>query len=364
MTEIKSLHPLRRQDVPASDAGTSPDASGERRVSPSARRQPRQRLVFLALGLLVAIGVGCYWWLNSASPLPPGIAFSNGRLEADEVDIATKFSGRIAQVLVDEGDNVKAGQVVARMDTRDLEASLAQMIAGIDQAKHTIAEARAELAQSGSQLKLAGQELERARFLVPKGFETRQVLDQRQSQFDAAFAAYRGSEAKIAAATAAMEVAMHNAELIHVNIADDTLLAPKDGPIQYRLANIGEVLGAGGKVFTMLDAGYVYIDVFFPTPIAGNIKLGDSARIVLDADPSHPIPASVSFVASQNQFTPKMVETQSERDKLMFRVRIRINPADLRLREAGVKSGLPGLAYVRFDPKAEWPEFLQPHEMP
>ncbi len=144
-----------------------------------------------------------------------------------------------------------------------------------------------------------------------------------------------------------------------MNIADDTLVAPKDGPIQYRLANLGEVLPAGGKVFTMLDATYVYMDVFLPTDSAGKLKLGDAVRIVLDAEPTRPIPASVKFIASQNQFTPKMVETQSERDKLMFRIRVRIDPALLREHEAELRSGLPGLAYIRFDPHAAWPMFLQ-----
>ena len=96
--------------------------------------------------------------------------------------------------------------------------------------------------------------------------------------------------------------------------------------IQYRIANIGEVLPAGGKVFTMLDISYVYMDIYLPALEAGKIKVGTDARIVLDAYPNSPIPAKVSFLASQAQFTPKTVETQSERDKLMFRIRVRIDP--------------------------------------
>ncbi|OYV41698.1 MAG: secretion protein HylD [Rhodospirillales bacterium 20-64-7] len=310
------------------------------------------------------MGGGAYWWLHRGPALPPGIAFTNGRLEADEIDIATKFAGRVAQILVDEGDRVTAGQVVARIDTRDLEASLAQAKAQINQAKHTIDESQAELVQNGAQLKLAAQELDRARILVRNDFQTRQVLDQRQSQFDAAFAAYQGTKAKIAAATAGMEAAIHNADLIQVNIDDNTLVAPKSGPIQYRLANVGEVLPAGGKVYTMLDDTNVYMDIFLPTGTAGKIKLGDEARILLDAWPDRPIPATVTFIASKNQFTPKMVETRSERDKLMFRVRVRIDPKLLQEHEADVRSGLPGLAYIRFDPKAAWPPFLQPKSAP
>ncbi len=259
--------------------------------------------------------------------MPPGIAWSNGRLEAEEIDIDTKFAGRIATVLADEGDIVHAGQVVAQMDTRDLEASLSQAEAQIAQTDHSIAAARAELDQASSQVKLAAQELLRARTLLQKGFQTQEVVDQRQSQFNVAQAVYNATLARIDAATAARDAATHNANLIHVNITDNTLTAPKDGPIQYRLANVGEVLGAGGHVFTMLDMSYVYMDIFLPTGDAGRVGLGADARIVLDALPDIPIPAKVVFVASENQFTPKMVETKAERDRLMFRVRVRIDPS-------------------------------------
>ena len=116
-----------------------------------------------------------------------------------------------------------------------------------------------------------------------RGFQTQEVVDQRQSQFNVARAVYIAAQTQIETATAARDAAIHNAELIRVNIADSTLVAPKDGPIQYRLANVGEVLGAGGKVFTMLDMGYVYMDIFLPTAEAGRVALGADARIVLDA---------------------------------------------------------------------------------
>ncbi len=325
--------------------------------------EPRRRRpwAWIAAALLVlgAGAAGAYWWLHSTPGLPPGFVYSNGRLEADEIDIATKFAGRIAAIVADEGDMVRAGQVVARIDTRDLEAQEAQAQAQILGSQHTIVQTQAELAEQRSELKLAAQELTRARVLVSQDAATRELLEQRQSQFDTATATYRATEAQIETTKAALQAATHNAELIRVNIADDTLVAPKDGPIQYRLANLGEVLPAGGKVFSMLDATYVYMDIFLPTESAGKVKLGDAVRIVLDAEPDRPIPASVRFIASENQFTPKMVETQSERDKLMFRIRVRIDPSLLREHESGLRSGLPGLAYIQLDPQASWPPFLR-----
>ena len=152
---------------------------------------------------------------------------------------------------------------------------------------------------------------------------------------------------------------MADIELFRVNIADNTLVAPRDGRIQYRITNVGEVLPAGGKVFTMLDVGYVYMDVYLPTLSAGLVKVGSDARIVLDAYPDHPIPAKVSFVADQAQFTPKMVETQTERDKLMFRIRLRIDAARSAEHADAVRSGLPGNGYVLADPKVAWPDWLK-----
>jgi HlyD family secretion protein len=326
---------------------------------PAPRRSSRWRLLLALLGVAIVASGGAYWYTHQAPTLPPGIAWSNGRLEADQIDIDTKTPGRVAAVLVDEGAMVHAGQVVARMDTRDLEASLRQAEAQITEADHTIAGTRAVLEQAASQVVLTAQELQRARTLQGRGFETQEVVDQRQSQFNVARAVYTAAQTKIDASVAAREAAVHNAEVIRINIDDSTLVAPKDGPIQYRLANQGEVLGAGGRVFSMLDMGYVYMDVFLPTAEAGRVALGADARIVLDAMPKLPIPAKVTFVSSQNQFTPKMVETKSERDRLMFRVRVRIDPDTSRLQGTQIRSGLPGLAYVLLDPHDEWPPALR-----
>ena len=166
-------------------------------------------------------------------------------------------------------------------------------------------------------------------------------------------------QARVRMAETLLNAADHDVELYKVNIADNTLVAPRDGRIEYRIANVGEVLPAGGKVFTMLDIGYVYMDIYLPTATAGRVKIGDDARIVLDAYPDRPIPAKVTFIAAQAQFTPKMVETQTERDKLMFRIRVRIDPERRAPTPTPCGRGLPGVAYVKFDAKAEWPERLQ-----
>ena len=314
----------------------------------------------LALAVLVSgAGASYYWWQQIHSQLPAGIAFGNGRLEADEVDIDTKYAGRISEMLADEGDIVKANQVVARIDTRDLAASLKKSQAQVQEARRAVDEANANVAQQNSQVLLAKQEMDRATYTVQRGAETKEMLDQRQQQLDGANAALEAAKARVTESQHAFDGATHDVELYKVEIADNTLVAPRDGRIQYRIANIGEVLPAGGEVFAMLDTSYVYMDIYLPTQAAGKVKFGADARIVLDAYPNIAIRAQVSFVATQAQFTPKTVETQSERDKLMFRIRVRIDPERLRARADSVRSGLPGVAYVLTNPATTWPAFLQ-----
>jgi HlyD family secretion protein len=327
-----------------------------------AERLRRRRWLPVALAVAVlagGAGGGYYWWQRLHPLLPPGIVFGNGRLEADEINIDTKYAARIAEILVDEGDLVKAGQVVARMDTRDLAASLKKAEAQVLQARRAVDEANANVAQQKAQLLLAHQEYDRAAYLVQKGFETKEVLDQRQQQVDGASAALDAATQRVTESEHALEAATHDVELYNVEINDDTLVAPYDGRIQYRVANVGEVLPVGGHVFAMLNTSYVYMDVYLPTVQAGKVKYAGDARVVVDAYPKVAIPAKVLFIATQAQFTPKTVETQVERDKLMFRIRVRIDANWLRGRTDAVSSGLPGVAYILTDTATRWPDWLQ-----
>jgi len=428
---VKAEMPERIPPLPAADASgahqgqiapqggyTPPDKPS---WLPARRSEPIRKNTFLRwivalLALLAMAGVGYYWWLQHRPTLPPGFASGNGRLEADEINIDTKFAGRVLRLYAEQGDLVKAGQVVAIMDTQDLQAQLKQAEAQALQMQRAVDEARQNLVQQKSlvlstqaaalqtqrildetnanlqqqltQTKLAQQEYDRTKALVSKGIATIELLDQRQQALDAALAAKSAAVARVSAAEQALIAARHNAdgaiasrdaatarvgqaeqsseaatynvEYYKVMIADNTLIAPRDGPIEYRLATVGEVLPAGGKVFTMLDASYVYMDIYLPTAEAGRLKFGSEARIVLDAYPGRVIPANVVYVSSEAQFTPKTVETKSERDKLMFRIRVRIDPDRLKGREVSVRSGLPGMAYVRTDPDAKWPPSLEP----
>jgi HlyD family secretion protein len=328
-------------------------------ILPGAKRKRWPRGLLLLAAVLLVGGGGGYWWYHRAAALPAGIASGNGRLEADEIDIDAKFAGRIVTLKVDEGDAVEAWQTVALMDSQDLQDSLRKSQDLVLQAQQTVRQSMATLAQAKTQVVFAQQELARAKTLVKSGDATRETVDERQQALSGAEDVVGADFAQAAGAAQALAAATQDVALDKVNIGYDTLIAPRAGTIEYRIANIGEILPAGGKVFVMLDRSFVYMDIYLPTSQAGRTRIGSDARILLDAYPNHPIPASVTFVAAQAQFTPKTVETKTERDSLMFRVRVRIDPARLRLRTTPVKSGLPGQAFVRTDPRAVWPASLQ-----
>jgi HlyD family secretion protein len=141
-------------------------------------------------------------------------------------------------------------------------------------------------------------------------------------------------------------------------------VAPVRARVETRLAEPGEVLEPGGRVFSLNDLSDVYMYVYLPEKVSGKVSLGSEARVVLDAMPKNPIRTYVSFVSPMAQFTPKTVETAEERHNLTFRVKLQVPKEKLQQYEALVKSGLPGMGYVRYDAGAKWPPKLETKGVP
>lgn len=290
--------------------------------------------------------------------LPDGFFSANGRLESEQVEIATKIAGRISDVLVKEGDLVDQGQILATIDDSELQAQLQSAQALQRRAEQSKSLAQAVIAQRQSELKLAEQEMQRVEALHGKGFATTELLDTRRSVLLVAQAALNAANASFNDADAAIDAAKADVARIKTNLDDMALKAPRRGRVEYKLAQKGEVLGVGARVLTLIDLTDVYMTLFVPSSVATKLAYDDEARLILDAIPQYVVPARVSFVASEAQFTPKTVETREEREKLMFRVKLSLPPDLLKKYEPQVKTGVRGVGYMRTDAAKAWPEFL------
>lgn len=346
------------------------------------------RLLRIAVIVILLTAVGYVLWKRfAASDSEAGLASGNGRIEAVEIDVATKGAGRLQELLVQEGEFVTAGQVLARMDTQSLQAQLLQAQAQARQAEASLATTRSQVAQRQSE-RAAAQAVVRQRqaeldaeqtraqriaALAQRGDISQQAADDARAAVDtrsgalataraqlaAAEAAIVSARSQVTAASSAIEAARATVVRVQTEIDDSVLRAPREGRVQVVVARPGEVLGAGGRVLNIVDLTEVYMTFYLPTSAAGRIALGSEARIVLDAAPEFVVPAKISYVADVAQFTPKTVETAAEREKLMFRVRAQIPRELLRSYIHEVKTGLPGVAYVRSDPSLPWPDHLQ-----
>lgn len=346
----------------------------------------KNKLIPVVIVAVLALAGWYAWeWFADGSKNDAFIG-SNGRIEATEVDVATKMAGRVGDILVEEGAFVKAGQVLATMQVQTLEAQLREAKAQRQQAVNAVVSAEAQLAMRQSdktaliaqvrraeaELNAAKRRLARSETLVKEGATSTQTLDDDRARTESAEASVAAAQAQVASADSSIAAARTQIvgaqsqveavdatlERIQAEIDDSQLKAPRDGRVQFRVVQPGEVLGAGGRVLNMIDLSDVYMTFFLPTEAAGRLALGSEVRIVLDAAPDYVIPAKVSFIASSAQFTPKTVETASERQKLMFRVRAKIDRELLLKHLEHVKTGLPGEAWVRLDSSQEWPARL------
>ncbi|MFI0397175.1 HlyD family secretion protein [Paracoccus jiaweipingae] len=347
----------------------------------------RKKLVWGAALVVLALAGWMAWRMLGTGGTPAGFAAGNGRIEATEIDIAALMAGRIADIPVQEGQFVARGAVLAQMDVvqlnaqkRQAEAALERAQIGVQTAQALVRQAQAQQTAADAQVRQAqavktntDKRLARSESLVRSNTVSQQVLDNdranaleaeaglgaAQAQLAAAEAGVSAAQAQVVDAQAQVVAAQAAIDSVTKSIEDSTLTAPRDGRVQYLVAQPGEVVGAGGRVVNMVDLTDVYMTFFLPTSQAGRVRLGDEVRLVMDAAPDLVVPAMVSYVADVAQFTPKTVETADEREKLMFRIRARVAPQLLRAHLDVVKTGVPGMAWLRLDPQADWPAHLQ-----
>ncbi|RKH60589.1 HlyD family secretion protein [Corallococcus llansteffanensis] len=319
----------------------------------------KMKWVIGLIAIAIAVFIGFRYVKGKQSKLPEGIVSGNGRIEAKLVDVAAKEPLRVKEILVNEGDLVKPGQVLVQLDTTTLEANLAEANANLAAMQENLAVAQATIAKQKSEIELATIESERARKLQAQGAGSQRDLDVRTSELATTKASLAEAEATVNTSRQQIEVARANAATVQTRIADATLKSPVTGRVLYRLAEPGEVLAPGGPALTLVNLEDVYMEIFLPASEAARMKLGSEARLTVDFEPDRSIPGYVSFVSPEAQFTPKQVETKTEREKLMFRVKLQV-PRELASRYVErIKTGIRGVGYVKVDPSAAWPAKLQ-----
>ncbi len=347
----------------------------------------RNRMAW-AVAALLALALAAFlgWQIWRPRPLA-GLASGNGRLEAVDIEVSTRLAARLRALRVQEGQRVRAGQVLAELDCSWLQAQRAQAAAQLLQTRDAAATtaalvalrsgehaaAAAQVRQRRSEWQAARSRLARSRQLERLGGVSRQQLDDdaaRLGSAEGALAAARAQTSAAAAAVVAARLAAVEAraaegtmqaalQRVDVDLRDCSIRAPVDAQVQYLVARPGEMLGVGARVVSLLDTSDLGMSFFLPEADAGRVLLGDPARLLLDARPGRAVPAVVSFVSAAAQFTPKSVETASERQKLMFRVRARVDPAWVTAHLPELKSGMPGMAYVRLRRDQPWPAPLR-----
>lgn len=322
-------------------------------------KKTRRIWILVLIAVVVIAIVGYQVWQARKNAVPKGISWGNGRIEAKLVDVSAKEPLRVKEILVDEGDLVQPGQVVVHLDTVTLDAQLAEANASVAAAREQLAVVTAAIAKARSQIELAKIEEDRAQKLVRENATSQRELDVRTMTVQTTTAGLAEEQARLQTARQQVDVALANAAAIQTRIDDATLRSPVLGRVLYRLAEPGEVLGPGGKALTLVNMEDVYMEIFLPSDEAAAVKIGADSRIILDYAPNTPVEGYVSFVSPEAQFTPKEVETKSERAKLMFRVKIQVPKELVTNVIERLKTGVRGLGYVRVSDSVSWPARLQ-----
>jgi HlyD family secretion protein len=326
-------------------------------------RTDMTRTLWLPLAL-ACLGVGC------APKQDPSQIDLNGRLEAPLVDLAPKVTGRVVEVRVKEGERVKAGDLLIRLDLGDTALDVDRRRHGVESARARlqdlsvgsrraeIAAAEAELADRQATLALAEREAQRQATLLSKQAGAERDYDRAKTDVDRAGAAVRISEERLAltregfrrwqTAQARSDVSRAETELQQSEVVarERNIVAPADAVVTHRMVEPGQLLAAGQIGMTLALTDRLYVRTFVPETKLGLVRQGLAARVTVDAFPGQVFEATVSEISPSPEYTPKVVETRAERVNLVYGAKVDLRagwdatlvpgqPAEIQVRASG-----------------------------
>ncbi|MDO4627206.1 MAG: HlyD family efflux transporter periplasmic adaptor subunit [Pasteurellaceae bacterium] len=314
---------------------------------------------FLFALLLIAAAGGYAFWKNHQLQQQElvGIAQINGRMELKRLDVATLYAGRVEEMLVNDGDNVAKDQPVARLSASQITTQLTAADARKQQAMDAVNASKAQIEAAQQQVNLAKLDLDNARKMRAENLISNSELQRRQSTYNANVASLNAAQAQFNEAQSAVKQAQAQIDQVADMHSDMLVKAPIAGRVEFRIADVGNVLAVGGRVISLLDPTDCYLNVYLPAQQANQLRIGDEARIKIDGIDAV-LPSTIDFVASQAQFTPKAVETADERAKLMFRVKLRVPQTIAQQYQSWLKGGMTAVGFIKYDQQASWPDEL------
>jgi HlyD family secretion protein len=318
----------------------------------------KKRIVLLViLAVVVTAGVYGQRWFQRKNHADGGDRLHiYGTIEIRDANLAFNEQERVAEILVEEGRRVAAGQVLARQTTDRLEAAIAQIQAKIgaqqavvDRLKtgsrpQEIAQARAEVEAARIRVSNAENVKARLRQTSKTGATSKQDLDDAQANLRVAQAQLKVREKAldlvregprqedIAAAEHQLQALKAELQLLHIRLADRTLAAPADGVVQSRLLEPGELAGPGRPVLTLALTDPKWVRAYVPEPELGALHLGMPARVRSDSLPDRTVEGWVGYISPVAEFTPRTVQTEDLRTQLVYETRVYVHDGDDRLR--------------------------------
>ena len=309
--------------------------------------------IIAAFLVLAAAGSAFLYWQLQPEPQPGQIVYGSGRIEADEVRIAPEVPGRLVENRPREGETVRAGELIARIDPVDFELQAGQASAALAASRRSASQIDAQTHLARHHVETSQGDLARYEALRRKGWVTVPQLDLRRNAYMAATGQVSVLEQQRAQADAQSEVAERSLALAHERLSRTSIHSPLSGRVLQRLAEPGEVIAAGQPVAVVANLQRVRLKLFVSEADLGKLRLGAPARIRVDAFPDRNFNARIAQVDAQAQFTPRDVHMKDERVRTVYGITLEAaNPQGL------LKPGMPADAWVLWDATRGWPARL------